>query len=201
VKHIAILLGVFAVGFIISVAYESIILHDTANKQSHILTMQQERMNRLESRLELHEKKVNAHAEVMRPEEEPDPEADPPDCLDGNKIQLDCAPKHRIENKGNRNHCVEVAEGPVGASDELMDKVGYEADAYLRDHIAWVRHGLGTRAKDRKRVVRYYNVTKEVAHAMCQFLSCSQVWLDVEAKETPGVKRVCRVMKGAECDR
>lgn len=134
-----------------------------------------------------------------KPVEEPDPDKDP-ECLDGEKIQVDCAPKQRIENKGNRNHCVEVAIGPVGASDALMDKVGFEADTYLRAHVAWLRHGLGTRAKDFKRVVRYYNVTKKVALASCQFLSCSQVWLDVTDDKHPGIERTCKIMKGKQCD-
>lgn len=115
-----------------------------------------------------------------------------PECLDGKKIQLDCAPKQRVENKGNRNHCIEVAEGPVGASDELMDKVGYEADTHLRKHVAWLRHGLGTRVKDKKRVVRYYNVTSQVAQASCQFLTC------IKWSEDAG--RTCKVMKGKQCD-
>jgi len=160
----------------------------------------------LKARLELHKRmETSAHKAVSVPEEpdgEPDAEFDKPEskCRDGDKLTEECAPKQRIENKGNRNHCVEVAEGPVGASDALMDKVGFEADIYLREHVAWVRHGLGTRAKDKKRVVRYYTVTKEVAQASCQFLSCSQVWLDVEADETPGVLRTCKVMKGKACD-
>jgi len=166
----------------------------------------EDKLDTFERRLELHKKlEGSAHKAVGVPEEvdlpgEPDSEFDKPECLDGANIKVDCAPKGRIENKGNRNHCIEVAEGPVGASDELMDKVGLEADILLRGHVAWVRHGLGTRAKDKKRVVRYYTVTKEVAQASCQFLSCSQVWLDVEADETPGVLRTCKVMKGKACD-
>jgi hypothetical protein len=133
---------------------------------------------------------------------EPDSEFDKPEpeCRDGEKLMEDCAPKKRLENKGNRNWCVEVAEGPPGTDDHVMHRVGYQADDKLRKHVAWVRHGLGTRAKDQKRVVRYYNVTHEVAQAVCPFLDCSEMWLGTGWEKWPGVVGTCRVMKGKECD-
>jgi len=142
--------------------------------------------------------KLHAHLEWH--EREADPDKDP-ECADCGKVQLNCAPERKLTMYGNRDHCMEVAEAPPGTSDQMMDRVGYEADGYLRENVSvYLRHGLGTRAKDRKRVVRYYNIPKRVAMASCQFLSCSQTWLDVEAKETPDVVRTCTIMRGKACD-
>ena len=170
----------------------------TAHTQSRVSTLE-DKEETLMRRFEFHMKRASAHMAVSRPEEA-DPDKDP-ECLDGEKIQLNCAPERKLTMYGNRDHCMEVAEAPPGTSDQMMDRVGYEADGYLREHVSvYLRHGLGTRAKDRKRVVRYYNIPKRVAMASCQFLSCSQIWLDVEAEETPGVVRTCTIMKGKACD-
>ena len=173
--------------------------------EARVVTLE-DKLTQAKARLEHHREEVNPHVRVMKPEEVPGPEPDSefdkpePKCLDGEKIQADWAPKQRIENKGNRNWCVEVAEGPPKTSDHVMHRAGYECDDKLRKHVAWLRHGLGTRAKDKKRVVRYYNVTHEVAQAICPFLDCSELWLGVTWDKTPGVERTCKVLKGKACD-
>ena len=132
---------------------------------------------------------------VLKPgpnEPTPEPEPEPP--------EPECVHKTRLVNAGNRDHCVEVAEAPPKTSDDVMRSVGNEADVMLRRRVAWIRHGLGTRAKDRKRVVRYYNVTRDIARAVCPFLDCSEAWIGVTDKQQPEVVRTCRVMRGTACD-
>lgn len=169
--------------------------------------MLDEKVTHLEQTVTKLEKNVDEHlakpapSELPPPNGEPDSEFDKPiPCLDGEKLMKDCGLKERLMNKGDRNWCIEVAVGAAGTSDTMMHRAGYECDDKLRKHVAWVRHGLGTRAKDRKRVVRYYNVTHEVAQAICPFLDCSSTWLGVTWDKTPGVVRTCKVMKGKACE-
>jgi len=208
-KSISVLHIFFAAGILIAGVAQ---LHQRLLYNRHVegTAHTQSRVTALEKKFEFHKKREgSAHKAVSIPEEadlEPDGEPDSkfdkpePECRDGEKLMKECAPKKRLKNEGNRNWCVEVAEGPPKTDDHVMHRAGYEADDKLRKHVAWLRHGLGTRAKDKKRVVRYYNVTHEVAQVICPFLDCSELWLGVEWDKTPGVVRTCKVMKGKQCE-
>lgn len=201
-KHtVTALVGVITAGLcILALRYAHGVLDE---KVTHL----EQTVTKLEQTFDAHEKNVDDHLAKPTPSELPPPDGEPDaefdklePCLDGEKVLRDCALEKRLKNEGNRNWCVEVAEAPPDTSDEVMHRVGYECDDKLRKHVAWVRHGLGTRAKDRKRVVRYYNVTHEVAQAVCPFLDCSSTWLGVVWDKTPGVVRTCKVMKGKACE-
>lgn len=109
----------------------------------------------------------------------------------------ECEPLPSRAEKSNRDACIEVGDAPEGTDDPTLRVVGARADHLLREHWPYITHGVGTRAKDNERVIRYWNVDRRDAERACRYLDCKG-WSgpDIGYAE---VNRYCKVLVGKAC--
>lgn len=156
-------------------------------------------------RVEEMEGRLMAELEAAQSPPSPVPSCEP-EVIQPGPCECDCdtwppvecvGPKPRRE-KGKRDACMEIADAPPGTDDSTLRRVGGRAEHELRIDWPHTRFGLGTRARDRHRVIRFWQLDRRDAEAGCRFLDCLG-WYG-PTKDHPEVARYCKVLVGRACD-